>query len=145
MTSLWTDCLRQLQADLSETDFNTWIRPLQAVEDSETLRLLAPNRFVVDWVSSRCLGKIREVVARDATTDPPEVVLQIGSRDPTPVSAGTRTVPGETPRRSAPPGGRFNGNYTFDRFVEGKSNQLARAAAIQVSRNPGGAYNPLFI
>ena len=61
VTSLWTGCLRQLQTDLSETDFNTWIRPLQAVEEDSTLRLLAPNRFVVDWVTDRCLGRIREV------------------------------------------------------------------------------------
>jgi chromosomal replication initiator protein len=143
VTSLWTGCLRQLQADLSETDFNTWIRPLQAVEDDATLRLLAPNRFVVDWVASRCLGKIREVVARDATDGTPEVVLQVGSRDGD--GAAANQAPPASARRPTLPGGRLNPNYTFERFVEGKSNQLARAAAFQVSGNPGGAYNPLFI
>ena len=149
MTSLWTGCLRQLQSDLSETDFNTWIRPLQVIEDADTLRLLAPNRFVVDWVTSRCLGRIREVVARDAQDPTPAVILQIGTRraetaatsqpaEVTPVAMNLQRLP-------AVPGGRLNQNYVFDRFVEGKSNQLARAAAYQVAGNPGGAYNPLFI
>jgi chromosomal replication initiator protein len=145
VTSLWTGCLRQLQADLSETDFNTWIRPLQAVEDRGTLRLLAPNRFVVDWVTDRCLGRIREVVARNATEATPAVVLQVGSRE----TAAPAGAPGVAPITVAPKpsrlGGKLNPNYTFERFVEGKSNQLARAAAMQVARNPGTAYNPLFI
>ncbi len=144
VTSLWTGCLRQLQADLSETDFNTWIRPLQAVEDHETLRLLAPNRFVVDWVTDRCLGRIREVVARDSSNGAPLVVLQIGSRD-TPVDPGVRVVQANVIRKPSHLGSRLNPNYTFAGFVEGKSNQLARAAAMQVARNPGGSYNPLFI
>ncbi len=149
VTSLWSGCLRELQSDLSETDFNTWIRPLQAVEDQGTLRLLAPNRFVVDWVSARCLGRIREVVARNAgaSASPADVVLQIGSRDQavtapvtTPGAAAAEAV--VRPRRL---GSKLNPLYTFERFVEGKSNQLARAAAMQVARNPGNAYNPLFI
>ena len=144
VTSLWSGCLRQLQADLSETDFNTWIRPLQVVEDARTLRLLAPNRFVVDWVTDRCLGRIREVVARDASADIPAVVLQIGSREPQ-ADAMLRSIQAPVPLKSARLGGKLNPNYTFERFVEGKSNQLARAAAMQVARNPGGAYNPLFI
>jgi chromosomal replication initiator protein len=145
MTSLWTGCLRQLQADLSETDFNTWIRPLQAVEDNDTLRLLAPNRFVVDWVTSRCLGRIREVVARDATDGSPAVVLQIGTRSAPSANASGAVAAASIVRKSVPIGGKLNPAYTFQRFVEGKSNQLARAAAMQVARNPGSAYNPLFI
>lgn len=145
VTSLWSGCLRELQSDLSETDFNTWIRPLQAVEDQGTLRLLAPNQFVVNWVSARCLGRIREVVARNtgASAGPADVVLQIGSRDEAnaaPVVAAAEAV--GRPRRL---GSKLNPLYTFERFVEGKSNQLARAAAMQVARNPGNAYNPLFI
>ncbi|MCC7257633.1 MAG: chromosomal replication initiator protein DnaA [Gammaproteobacteria bacterium] len=142
--SLWTGCLRQLQSDLSETDFNTWIRPLQAVQENDTLRLLAPNRFVVDWVTDRCLGRIREVVARDASDEAPAVVLQVGTRGTVAAIAVDRSTAAATPP-PAPLGARLNPNYTFDRFVEGKSNQLARAAAQQVARNPGSAYNPLFI
>ncbi|MCC7328907.1 MAG: chromosomal replication initiator protein DnaA [Gammaproteobacteria bacterium] len=142
-TSLWSGCLRQLQADLSETDFNTWIRPLQAIEDGGTLRLLAPNRFVVDWVTDRCLGRIREVVARDTDPPTPTVVLQIGAREAAP--AIVRDLGAPPAPKSALLGSKLNPGYTFERFVEGKSNQLARAAAMQVARNPGAAYNPLFI
>jgi len=142
-TSLWSGCLRQLQADLSETDFNTWIRPLQAIEDGGTLRLLAPNRFVVDWVTDRCLGRIREVVARDTDPPTPTVVLQIGAREAAP--AIVRDMGAPPAPKSALLGSKLNPGYTFERFVEGKSNQLARAAAMQVARNPGAAYNPLFI
>jgi chromosomal replication initiator protein len=144
VTSLWSGCLRQLQADLSETDFNTWIRPLQVVEDDGTLRLLAPNRFVVDWVTDRCLGRIREVVARDASPTAPAVVLQVGSREARPDTLAA-TPPAPVLLKTARLGSKLNASYTFERFVEGKSNQMARAAALQVARNPGNAYNPLFI
>ena len=145
VTSLWTGCLRQLQTDLSETDFNTWIRPLQAVEEDHTLRLLAPNRFVVDWVTDRCLPRIREFVARESTDAGRAVVLQIGTRQH---AALGPAVPGPAPVSAIKGprlGSRLNPNHTFERFVEGKSNQMARAAAMQVGRNPGSAYNPLFI
>jgi chromosomal replication initiator protein len=147
VTSLWTGCLRELQADLSETDFNTWIRPLQAVQDGSILRLFAPNRFVVDWVTERCLARIREVVAREDDGDRRgEVVLQIGSRPVAPVEqAPSNVVALRVLSQEKLPGSKLNPNYTFDHFVEGKSNQLARAASAQVAANPGGAYNPLFI
>ena len=60
--SLWTHCLRRLEAELPEQHFNTWIRPLQAVEDPQYLRLLAPNRYVVDWVNQNCAARIGELV-----------------------------------------------------------------------------------
>ena len=60
--SLWTHCLRRLEAELPEQHFNTWIRPLQAVEDRNYLRLLAPNRYVVDWVNQNCAARIGELV-----------------------------------------------------------------------------------
>lgn len=144
-TSLWNGCLRQLQADLSETEFNTWIRPLQAVEDEASLRLLAPNRFVIDWVTNRCLARIQEVVARDARSGSPEVILQVGSRGLAAEAGVKAQVPTPPAVKPMPFGGKLNPTYTFQRFVEGKSNQLARAAAMQVARNPGSAYNPLFI
>jgi chromosomal replication initiator protein len=140
-TSLWSGCLRQLQSDLSESEFNTWIRPLQAVEEDKTLRLLAPNRFVVDWVTDRCLGRIQEVVARQNPEDGLAVVLQVGTR----LIEQRRPIDGAPTIKAMRIGGKLNAGYTFERFVEGKSNQLARAAAMQVARNPGGSYNPLFI
>jgi len=152
-TSLWNQCLHRLEAELPEQHFNTWIRPLQAVQEGETLRLLAPNRYVVDWVNQNCAERIGELVEQLVPSPSPQVVLEIGSRRSAPATAvpeSAATVGGEAarPNRSAvlpPIGGRLNPDFTFGNFVEGKSNQLARAAAVQVAENPGRAYNPLFI
>jgi chromosomal replication initiator protein len=143
--SVWNRCVQQLRSDLSEEQFNTWIRPLQAVEDNLTLKLLAPNRFVVDWVNANCVDRISQL-AVDGAGPEYSIVVEVGSRAPaggrpeiTPISVSRTASP------SAVIGGIINPDYTFDQFVAGKSNQLARAAANQVSQNPGGAYNPLFI
>lgn len=144
--SPWNRCVKQLRADLSEQQFNTWIRPLQAIEEGQTLRLLAPNRFVVNWINDHCLEQIQACVAVDPVTI--DVVLEVGSRGgptPTPADGGSSALPAKNALPIAFLGGRLNGDYTFDRFVEGNSNQLARAAASQVAHNPGAAYNPLFI
>jgi chromosomal replication initiator protein len=155
--SLWNQCLRRLEAELPEQHFNTWIRPLQAVEDGAQLRLLAPNRYVVDWVSQHCAGRIGELIEELVPPPAPEVVLEIGTRRPglaTFAANATATATATAARADARPrreetlpqiGGRLNPDFTFANFVEGKSNQLARAAAIQVGENPGRAYNPLFI
>ena len=143
-TSLWKCCIRKLRADLSEQQFNTWIRPLQVVEEDRLLRLLAPNRFVVDWVHDNCMDQLTKVV--HAETDWPEasIVVEVGrqtlldGKQPKPSSGSIKT-------NTRWLGGRLNAAYTFQTFVEGKSNQLARAAASQVAQNPGSAYNPLFI
>jgi chromosomal replication initiator protein len=142
-STLWSQCTRVLQAELSEQQFNTWIRPLQAVDEGSVLRLLAPNHFVTDWVRQNYLGRILEVVDdADAST---EVVVEVGSRAARP---DTSSAPGPRPaRQDARPAvaPRLNPLFTFANFVEGKSNQLARAAATQVGQNPGKSYNPLFI
>jgi chromosomal replication initiator protein len=169
--SLWHQCLRRLEAELPEQAFNTWIRPLQAVEDGARLRLLAPNRYVVDWVNQNCAARIGELLDELVPAPAPQVVVEIGSRRlatpmPAPVVDGI-ALPAARPnaprpaavtaaanepliaRRTPEPlpqfGGRLNPDFTFGNFVEGKSNQLARAAAVQVAENPGRAYNPLFI
>ena len=146
--SLWDRCVQQLQSDLPEQHFNTWIRPLQAIEDQRELRLLAPNRFVVDWVRQHFLQRIVEVTSDCAEGRPMDVKLEVGTRGlaeqaqpPTPSTADTGQYP--TPVNRV--GGRLNPLFTFENFVVGKSNQLARAAAYQVGVNPGSAYNPLFI
>ncbi len=141
--SLWSQCVRSLEADLSEQQFNTWIRPLQPVEDGSLVRLLAPNRFVVDWVKGHCLEKIRSWWSTHSDQGS-EVVVEVGTRA---VIKRDVPAPADTEVRVAGPvlGSRLNPAFTFDTFVEGKSNQLARAAAFQVARNPGSAYNPLFI
>jgi chromosomal replication initiator protein len=150
--SLWTHCLRRLEAELPEQHFNTWIRPLQAVEDRNYLRLLAPNRYVVDWVNQNCTSRISELVEEMVPAPAPQVVVEIGSRRAATAALGDAPPDIRAPeargrREPALPqiGGRLNADFTFANFVEGKSNQLARAAAMQVAANPGRAYNPLFI
>ncbi len=135
--SLWSQCLRTLELELTEQQFHTWIRPLQPVDEGSALKLLAPNRFVVDWVQENCLSSIIKVAGHVP------VVLEVGSRKP-PLVAAASTAPVSQPRRPVI-GSQLDSNFTFDNFVEGKSNQLGRAAAMQVGRNPGSAYNPLFI
>jgi len=140
--SLWTRCIGALEAELPEQQFNTWVRPLQAVESEGGLRLLAPNRFVVDWVRTNLLPRIESLLRADGGGP---VTLDIGSR---PVAAPANPAPAAS-GASAPPaaalGVRLNPNFTFDSFIEGKSNHFAKAAAQQVAENPGSAYNPLFI
>ena len=153
--SLWRRCLAQLEVELPEQQFNTWIRPLQAVEDGRTLRLLAPNRFVVDWVNENVAGRITELVDAVGDEPTPAVVLEVGSRPSAPAMtinthqplAARAPVAAAAPVRDIPAvlGSRLNPDFTFANFVEGKSNQLGRAAAFQVAENPGRAYNPLFI
>ncbi len=140
-STLWNQCMRDLQAELPEQQFNTWIRPLQAVDSDGALRLLAPNRFVVDWLEQHFLDRIVELVAQHGNNT--EVILEVGSRQaasPAPRSPVVKKTPAATPVVS-----RLNPAFTFDSFVEGKSNQLAKAAATQVGENPGKSYNPLFI
>ena len=145
--SLWHRCLRQLEGEVPEQHFNTWVRPLQASDDDGTLRLFAPNRFVLDWVQQNLYSRIVELAARESDGQSQQVVIEVGSRPRAPEPAVGPAPASAAGRPPAPDfvGGRVNPDFNFDTFVEGKSNQLARAAAIQVAENPGKAYNPLFI
>ncbi|MCG8671572.1 MAG: chromosomal replication initiator protein DnaA [Pseudomonadales bacterium] len=194
--ALWYRCLDRLQEELPSQQFNMWIRPLQVEEEGDSLRLLAPNRFVLDWVNEKFLSRITELLDELCDQDHgPRVELAIGSRrvarkpsqkKPTesPASLSTGGASGSprvdtsqgrsgrsvtvvdqdtrrpsiqepkttaTKEREVDVGGsikhktNLNQTFTFDSFVEGKSNQLARAAATQVAENPGQAYNPLFL
>ena len=145
-TTLWNRCIRDLQAELPEQQFNTWIRPLQAVEEGGVLRLLAPNRFVVEWLQQHYVDRILQIVD-DADTDT-EIVIEVGSRESAAPAVTSRrpaplTASGSVATTGVEP--RLNPAFSFSQFVEGKSNQLARAAATQVGENPGKSYNPLFI
>ena len=143
--SLWTRCMGALEAELPEQQFNTWVRPLQAMEGNGALKLLAPNRFVVDWVNANLLPRIGELLRDESTGDAPIVTVEVGSRS-APLRVATDTL-GTPPRRAEGlvVGARINPDFTFASFVEGKSNQLAKAASLQVAENPGRAYNPLFL
>ena len=138
--------MRSLQAELPEQQFNTWIRPLQAEENEFELRLLAPNRFVVDWLQEHYIERILELV--DGSGRNIKVLVEVGSRQKPegPTTTSVRPVVFEATAPLPPKvASRLSPIFTFDSFVEGKSNQLARAAATQVSENPGKSYNPLFI
>jgi chromosomal replication initiator protein len=143
--TLWNRCIRDLQAEIPEQQFNTWIRPLQAVEEGSVLRLLAPNRFVVDWLQEHYIERILQIV--DASGGSAEVVVEVGSRQPATPPVGTASPRRLAARQAGPASleSRLSPSFTFSSFVEGKSNQLARAAASQVGENPGKSYNPLFI
>jgi chromosomal replication initiator protein len=143
-----------LENELPEQQFNTWVRPLQAIERDGELRLLAPNRYVIEWLSQNSLPRIKELVSAFAEDPAPALVIDVGTRSGMPAQApavnGGHPAPIGGPARVRRPaqsvlGGPINSGFTFDSFVEGKSNQLAKAAAIQVAGNPGRAYNPLFI
>ncbi len=180
MEGLWPQCLDRLQDELSAQQFNTWIRPLQAEWlQINSVRLLAPNRFVLDWINEKFLNRITEILS-ELVDQLVEVKIEIGSRSSakqqrklvemaventseavlqttassTVVSSAERmnepSIKNNAPREVDVGGtikhkSSLNASFTFDNFVEGKSNQLARAAASQVAENPGGAYNPLFL
>ncbi len=161
--SPWIECVRQLEAEVPEQLFNVWVRPLQAVDEGSVIRLLAPNRFVVDWIRQNLLERIAELLRGKLNrggTEPPQVVLEVGTRPvavPVQLAEAAVAAPMVAPAggsfggvrstRSEPIviGARVNPEFTFDNFVEGKSNQLAKAAARQVADNSGRAYNPLFV
>ena len=147
--SIWEYCQERLEGELNAQQFNTWIRPLQGVEEGHSLKLLAPNRFVLDWISEQYLGRLQQIVT-DIRDEDFQIRLEVGNHtvpsaahqnaqiqpsrgNPTLVQNGTKHT------------NNLNPDFTFATFVEGKSNQLARAASMQVTENPGSAYNPLFI
>lgn len=223
----WQKCVTTLRNELPSQQFNTWIKPIRVIGSANTLRLLTPNRFILDWVNEHFLNRIKELITELAPDQDLKVVLEIATgsaeRDPVdtqvpndisenvdifwepeaadkvgraafkpqaamspaqskpalysdrqhgdnytdsqeepsgslsiqPQGAKTRSITlehkGELVSAGSRQGrklsfrGELNPNYTFSNFIQGKSNQLARAAAAQVASNPGGAYNPLFI
>jgi chromosomal replication initiator protein len=142
VSTLWSQCLSRLEGELPAQQFNTWIRPLQPVESANQLTLLAPNKFVLDWVKQHFHKRIEEVLAAQ-NSPAPSLVLEIGSKQQAPVSVGTAPRKPSVAKKSVP--NNLNTTFTFESFVEGKSNQLAKAASIQVAQNVGRAFNPLFI
>jgi len=204
---LWQQCVELLRDELPAQQFNTWIRPLQVEAEGDELRVYAPNRFVLDWVNEKYLGRLLELLGEHGNGIAPALSLLIGSRRssapraapnaplaasvaasqaqqaaqvaavaapaapaPVPAAPQVEDAPsrdsfdsmGENTAVVAPPSSRteqrtvqvegalkhtsyLNRTFTFENFVEGKSNQLARAAAWQVADNPKHGYNPLFL
>jgi chromosomal replication initiator protein len=144
--ALWSQCLSYLEDELSPQQFNTWIRPLQAELSDNVLRLLSPNRFVQDWVTDRFHGRIEELVSQLSGDQAPRISFEVGSISVQKTTEKISSVPVPAKiKQAAIDRSRINPDFTFDNFVEGKSNQLGKAASTQVGENPGSAYNPLFI
>ena len=144
--ALWQRCLERLETVLSESDVGTWVRPLHAHSQDGNLELIAPNRPVMENVRAQYLATISAVWSEIVDLESPRVTVRVGSAEPAaaanPVEAPTVSpVKNNSPHSSS----RLDRRYTFDRFVEGKSNQIARAAAQKVAESPGTSYNPLLI
>lgn len=136
-TPLWSQCLKYLQRELSAQDFNTWIRPLQVVEDEQAMRLLAPNQFVLQWVQTHCQQQITRILTYLRPRQTPQLILQMGSH-------GTRPeVKTNGKLYNAAHVSHLNKKFTFDTFVPGVCNQLARSASLEIAQTTD--YNPLFI
>jgi len=162
-SSLWQKCLENLESEVTAQQFNTWLRPLQAVESEGHLKLLAPNRFVLDWVNERFIDNITDISSRLSDNQSLRVSIEIGSNNKPVIIPETKKNPDTLNSQASAPQNQRAGfsrrsdadqvnhiqslrhEFTFENFVEGKSNQLARAASQQVGENPGGAYNPLFL
>ncbi len=206
---LWQQCVELLRDELPAQQFNTWIRPLQVEAEGDELRVYAPNRFVLDWVNEKYLGRVLELLDEHGNGSTPALSLLIGSKRssapraapnaplaaaqvaqaqannvpasnpaPTPApapakrstqkaaevseepsrdsfdpmaGAASQQAPVRAEQRTVQVEGALkhtsylNRTFTFENFVEGKSNQLARAAAWQVADNPKHGYNPLFL
>ena len=163
----WDVCVEQLAAELTAEQLNTWIKPLQVEESAQSIYLFAPNRFVKDWVSDRYLDRIQSFYSQHVGGTF-HVSVRVGSS-----TDGDRPIPELASAAKAEKNGlenkahqspaqmqdrepavvegsikhsnRLNSDFRFGNFVEGKSNQLARAAAQRVSEKPGSEYNPLFL
>ena len=158
--AVWNDCLNQLQGEISAQQFKTWLKPLQCEQHDNKLVLFAPNRFVRDWIQEKFLERISEIAKDNNQGSSIDIELEVGGaknekNNSIDESSGNniqanvvynnglhkKSVNSSHINHKS----NLNASFTFDSFVEGKSNQLGRAASFQVAENPGVAYNPLFI
>ena len=136
----WEQCLVDFRNDFDEQQFNTWVRPLQAVTKDKIIRIKAPNQYAVDWANEH----LSDYLVKKLQDSEYRFNIEVGS-----ISQDLpedNTIIKEDEQSSFSQENKFLSDFTFDNFVTGKSNELARAAAIQVSSNPGTTqYNPFFI
>ena len=167
MENFWPTCLRRFEKELSTQQFNTWIKPLIAEIEGNVVKLVAPNRFVMQWVKERFLKKI-DLFAIEAGLNSLRIELVLSEAEPKTSGSITKTEKNspekitaldsiqnnnpvtlsktlKTTNSKIKESSGLNPAFNFDNYVTGRANQLARAAAIQVAQNPGTAYNPLFI
>nr|BET44331.1 MAG: chromosomal replication initiator protein DnaA [Candidatus Aschnera chinzeii] len=160
---LWQQCLIKLQEELPAAEFSMWIRPLQADLIDNTLSLYAPNSFVLDWVKNKYFNKIKELLIHFCGSNAPILKFKIGNK---PKFTEQNKIIDKTKNKYISKlintkvhvnfnvsetlkynhyTSNINLKHTFSNFIEGKSNQLARAAANEVANNLGEIYNPLFL
>jgi len=143
--TLWDKCLKKLEDEVDQHDFNMWVRPLSAVDYDDRLCLHAPNRFIKDWLEDNLVATITGVVQHFVGNNK-VVVIELDNTGSTTLDQNSQGELKEEQLSQTPFGTNvLNNTFTFENHVEGKSNQIARAATKQVSENPGSAYNPLFI
>lgn len=148
-TNVWPQCAKLLEEEYPAPHFNTWLSPLQAEVVNKSLVLLAPNKFVMEWVKKNFYPRIKELVFQLSGDEVSSVLIEVGNKASIQTLVG-RSSNGENVVNLAPKvvdykSSYLNKKFVFESFVEGNSNQLARAACLQVSQRPGDAYNPLFI
>ena len=153
---LWEKCLSHLEGDLSAQQLNTWLRPLQAIETEDSLRLLAPNPYVKAWVHEQLEQQINALIKGLTNGNISKIEIEVGTKDSISAEKTKRRVkttdkaPASISLSETEPalaiGSPMNPLFTFDNYVEGKSNQIARAASLHVAEAPGtSGYNPLFL
>ncbi|KTD24078.1 chromosomal replication initiator protein DnaA [Legionella maceachernii] len=149
---VWKKCRELLEDEYPPQQFNTWLRPLQAEVHDNGLVLLAPNRFVVDWVKRNFYPRLKELISQIGGDAFSLLSIGIGTKTSEPSVIDSQPTKSATPVAKAAPkktadykNSYLNKKFVFESFVEGNSNQLARAASWQVAERPGDAYNPLFI
>ena len=145
LESIWKQSLEYLETVLPLKQFDTWLRPLQVEVTADGVCLLAPNEYVRDWVDEHYREQIRDTLERVGGGQPYSVTVAVGSTgsSPPPVGGVPRDAAKEAANRHLVVG--LQSKFRFSNFIEGKSNQLARAASMQVAENPGKVYNPLLI
>lgn len=141
--NVWSICLQRLEQEFPADDVLSWLKPLQASQNGDELHLYAPNAFVVEHVQEHYLPRIQEL-AKHFADGPLAVSLRVGSSQRAAPSAKPAAATAKKPV-ATDFAGNVDPHYTFDNFVVGKCNQLGHAAALQVAKNPGKAYNPLLL
>jgi chromosomal replication initiator protein len=169
MDNFWSNCLLRFEKELSPQQFNTWIKPLKVEVHPDSIHIIAPNKFVQQWIKDKFFAKIQTIAEEllDHTVDirlfaskvatPTKnnidlnasgMINEVSKVDPLTETSATQKIKHKLNGAHTKSNQRVSGlnaGFNFDNYVTGRANQLARAAAIQVADNPGQAYNPLFI
>ncbi len=159
---LWQAILGNLEVTLTRASFNTWFKNTSITEKGDSHIVVAvPTVFTQDWISKHYhqdLLKVLKTIAPEIR----EIKYSVGKNQKEttsstggntlaprvmerPISGSTTSRPPVATQNNGAMSGSLNPKYTFETFVIGKHNELAHAASVAVSKNPGSLYNPLFI